>query len=102
MAEEVTELQKQLISALLDSGITKVAIIDTIDSMLHDKAQLKHQPIDADCKLEPAVGDNAECMSYSGGSSDGDSMKGDYNEEISQPSAVPLLTPESIGDHLLR
>lgn len=104
MAEQVTELQKQLISALLESGITKNAIIETIDSMLVIKAQENHQPKDitSDYKQEPAAAQDAESLSDSDGSTDDESTKDHYSEDISQSSVSPLLNTDSVGDHLLR
>ncbi|KAK3745342.1 hypothetical protein QZH41_018905, partial [Actinostola sp. cb2023] len=103
MAGEASDLQKHLISALLDSGITRDAIVKAIDSMLSKpQERVLRKPselVEKQCKSEP-VG-RAQYMSDSG-SSDGESIKDDYADEIPQVSQSPLLNPDSVGDHLLR
>ncbi|KXJ14761.1 hepatocyte nuclear factor 1-beta [Exaiptasia diaphana] len=102
MAGPVTDLQKQLITALLDSGITKEAIIQTVDSILaKQQEKQKNYEEKPPCKLEPVVREE-QYMSDSGGSSDVESTKDEYNEEVVPASHNPILNPDSIGDHLLR
>lgn len=103
MAGQATPLQTQLITALLESGITKDAIINTIDAIyaINQEKQQNHQ-VNAQCKLEPVVREE-QYMSDSGGSSDDEETKEiEYHEEVLPTSHNLILNSDSVGDHLLR
>lgn len=104
MASEVSELQKNLLSALLDSGINRDALIATIDALL-DKRQEKEivntaNQVEQKCKPEPV---SREILLSESCSSGGESPK-DYSpsEDIPESSPSPVVNRGSLVDHLLR
>lgn len=104
MASEVSELQKNLLSALLDSGISRDVLVTTIDT-LHAKRQEKEivntvNQVEQQCKPEPV---SREILLSESCSSGGESPK-DYSpsEEIPESSQSPVVNRGSVVDHLLR
>ncbi|XP_031551508.1 hepatocyte nuclear factor 1-alpha-B-like [Actinia tenebrosa] len=104
MASEVSDLQKNLLSALLDSGISRDVLVVTIDALLAQRQEKEIantvNQVEQQCKQEPM----SRAILLSESCSSGGESPRDYSpsEEISESSPSPVVNRGSVVDHLLR